>query len=679
MAEEYATTASQPTTNTLTKEGTFTPKSAKPSSGGLQVVENLLPNPLHDYASYNYLFSLKILTDGEFNNASYRGNTSGPWLARSASMTPEDRVEAFAGKFEYFIEDVNIKHLTGFDKSTNNTNAIGFSFKIIEPYSMGLFFQAIQTDALTKGHINYIDAPMLLVLEFKGHKNFENQMESIPKTTKYFPLKLRLIEMSVTQQGSVYDISAYPVNEYAFEQAKVTFTTSVSVVGQTVEEMLKTHKNGKSLENYLNIRYKDRAKDKKAEAVPDKYEIQFPDTPLGPNTIKLASLGFDLYNQGTPPFSKDNLVYENGVYKRGNLSFNPKEGEFKFAQNTDVINAINQVVLMSDYGRKALASVTADGFVKWWRIEVELKYISDDSNLPKTGQKPKTFIYRVVPYLVDSSFFLPPNEKRAGTEADIAQVVKKYSYIYSGVNIDILDFNINFKAGFYTTLHADVNQHNAGLVTQESRSPGTTVTDHNNDRKETQQIDGKPNPGKNEFPGEQAFSVTQSRQTNLLATGKETYASLAAKQFQDAITAGVDMVTVDLTILGDPYYIGDSGMGNYHAGLKSKYINSDDSMPWDLTEVHLLLNFRTPADINLETGMYDFSKLYNANQFSGLYRILLGESNFVRGKFTQKLRIMRVRQQESASGSGNLAAKGAFDDIAGITFDGPAAAGSAGI
>ena len=502
------------------------------------------------------------------------------------------------------------------------------------------------------------------MLEFKGHKDYVNQLENVPNTSIYFPFKLRLIEMSVNQQGSVYDINAYPVNEYAFEQAKVTFTTSVSVVGEKVEEMLKTHPE-KSLEVYLNKRAKEHQKDK-VVTIPDQYEIQFPDTPLGSNTIKSASLGFNLYNAGATPFGKDNLTYENGVYKRGNIEINPNKAEFKFAQDTDIINAINQVVLMSEYGREALkpANVTSDGFIKWWRIETEMKYISNEANLVKTGTKPKKFIYRVIPYMADSSLFLPPNERRKGTDADKKQVAKIYNYIYSGKNIDILDFNITFKTGFYKALHADANKRNQGVLINRNLSPGETPQDHKEWGGELQRQDGQSRV-KNDFPTQANFNKVKTKTSALGGSGKDDHAVLAARAFHDAITTNTDMVSIDLTILGDPYYIGDSGMGNYHAGVKTKYINSDDSMTWDMTEVHIILNFRTPADINMNTGLYDFSSLYDSKQFSGLYRVVTGESFFVRGKFTQKLRILRLPTQDSPAGTGKTVQDGDQDYVVG--------------
>lgn len=628
--------------------------------------DSRIPNPLHDYALYNYLFSLSVLDDDSFNNATYRiTGPTGPFLARSASIAPEDRVKTVYGKFEHFIEDVKINHVVGFDQTTGNTNAIGFSFKVIEPYSMGLFFQALQTDAIAKGWDNYIDAPLLLALEFKGHRDFYSQMITIPGTTKYFPLKIRMIDMKVSSRGCEYEIAAYPYNEYAFEKGKVTLNTDMSIAGKTVAEMLKTHAT-KSLELALNNRNKEQAKDKIVNE-PDQYEIEFPlrnsipiDETADPNQVLFneignSSMGFDLYNSGKTPFGDDNLIYENGIYKRGNLSINPAVSEFSFGQGSDIINAINQVILMSDYGRSALTKITADGFVNWWRVETNIKNISTNENISKTGTKPRKIIYRVVPYQVDSSYFLPPNERRKGTEEDKFQVLKEYNYIYSGKNTDILSFDINFKTGFYTVITADGGKDTAAEALRTSTS---STAKPEPARTAIQASDGEKVAGRNEIVVQQSATATTTTTTNKGGAGaKESPAATAAKQFYDAISAGVDMINVDMTILGDPYYIGDSGVGNYSAGPgANKYINSDSAMNWDNSEIHILLNFKTPVDNGASngTGLYDFGNTYQVPQFSGLYRVYMGESNFVRGKFTQTLKVMRLRNQESESGTGVL-------------------------
>ena len=651
MAESGATTQSgSGPAAILGSSGTNYPSSSSGSSGN-NLISLRLPNPLHDYTLYNYLFSLSVLDDASFNTASYKSaGAPPPFLARSASMTPDARVVTTAGKYEYFIEDVKINHLVGFHKITGNTNAIGFTFKVVEPYSMGLFFQALQAEAIKKGHVNYLEAPLLLTLEFKGHKNFNEQFQNIPNTTRHFPLKLRVVDMKVSGIGCVYDISAYPANEYALETAKVEFNTAVSIKGKTVEDMLKKDPD-KSLELYLKKRSEEQVKDKSRE-VPDQYEIIFPKD----QEIAKSDMGFDMFRKGTPPFPKDNFVYENGVYKRGNVSIDPKISEFRFAQGSSIINAINQVILMSEYGRNALKTVTPDGFIKWWRIEVGMEYITTNTNLPKTGTKPKKFIYRIIPYMVDSTYFLPPNDRRKGTELDKTQVAKEYNYIYSGDNVDIIDFDINFKTGFYTVVAADINKHNEDKEKEGRSSPDVNDKDYEKRRKEGQMDPGAgavASQGK-EAPTQQEVRSAGPENARNGGGGIEDPASLAARQFQEAITSGVDMINTTLTILGDPYYISDSGMGNYHAGEKSKYVNSDDAMNWDNGEIHIILNFKTPVDsrVNDGSGLYNFGNLVTAGMFSGLYRVIKGESSFQRGKFTQTLKVIRLRNQDHPSGDG---------------------------
>jgi hypothetical protein len=606
-----------------------------------------VPNPLHDWTLYNYIFSLSVLDDGALNGAGYKGGNNGPYLAKSASLEPYNRVPTASGVFDFFIEDVKISHIAGLDQNNGNTNATGINFKIIEPYSMGLFFQAIQTGARAKGHANYLDAPYLLTLEFTGHIDADTQMVSVPNTTRHFPIKLRLLEMRVTAQGAEYDINAYPVNEQAFEQSKITLNTAVSLKGKDVREMLKTDPE-KSLEVYLTKRSKEQ-KAAKLINEEDKYEIIFPEA----DDIASASMGFDLYKKNDPPFGEDDLVYENGIYKRGNLSIDPSVSEFRFAQGTDVVNLINQVILMSDYGIKALNNISGDGFINWWRVEVDVEYITSDANLSKTGTKPKKYIYRIVKYRADSSHFLPPNSKRKGTEADKSAVAKEYNYIYTGKNIDVLDFDINFKAGFYTTIHADGNQSNAEKNLNTADSAGVQSNKFKDDRSKIQASEGGA-PGA--VPTSQAVAGLSTRTSKAGGGSYEDEASLAARQFHDAISAGVDMVNLNMTILGDPYYLSDTGMGNYHAG-GSGYINGDGAMPWDKGEIHVIVNFKTPADFDTETGLYDFGTVTTVDQFSGLYRVLKGDSIFQKGKFTQTLTLVRLRNQDSPGGEGKLAIK----------------------
>jgi len=104
-----------------------------------------LPNPLFAYASYDYLLGLSSITQDYLHNpdSTYRAGQYGDIIAKSASIDPNNRVDLGFGQFEFYIDDLVIESQIGHENG-NNTSATGVSFRIIEPYSMGMFFLALQ-------------------------------------------------------------------------------------------------------------------------------------------------------------------------------------------------------------------------------------------------------------------------------------------------------------------------------------------------------------------------------------------------------------------------------------------------------------------------------------------------------------------------------------------------------
>jgi hypothetical protein len=92
-----------------------------------------------------------------------------------------------------------------------------------------------------------------------------------------------------------------------------------------------------------------------------------------------------------------------------------------------------------------------------------------------------------------------------------------------------------------------------------------------------------------------------------------------------------------LTILGDPYYLGDSGHGNFTIPGNGPE-NSEGSVNWQEGQTYIKLAFRMPEDINTDTGYYDFGGMGKpVREFSGYYMIQQVDSTFSRGSFKQKL------------------------------------------
>ena len=691
-------------------------KSIFSDSPNKETIEDTPPfsNILHNYTTYNYIFTLSVMDDYMLNfpNETYKKGELGQIILKSGSGDPGNRVEIPGyGAFEFFIEDVDIKTVIGLEKSSGNTNVTTLAFKIIEPYSMGMFFHALQQSAKDAGFENYILAPYLLTLEFMGHVNATDQgiagdaLSIIEKTTRHFPIHFNELDMNVNASGAVYDITARPANETGMSKTYTEVKTDVSISGKTVHEMLQT--GTQSLQRVLNDRLQEEAN--RMGKVRDQILISFPsDSSTGDsaakeqlgsggaektatvnpnqsnsvgrsleeklrislkesangtyvenveqmNPIGKASMNFNAYLNGSQPFAKDNFVYDEKkhVYARGNLSVDPNIGNMKFSQGDNICNIINQVILMSDYSRQALLAEnkTKSGKIIWWRIEPQLYSIPTDLNYKVTGSKPKLINYRVMPYAVDASVFLPPTKANPSVEEAKKQCIKEYNYIYTSENVDILDLELKFKAGFYQAMQATNPKYSGDVAQQEKQGTVSSKPKQEEDNPDiaSRVYDTKElKDREGEVMTEQRTDQTSSSTSKSGGSSLNNTETLLAKQAHDIIMNGVDMLKPTLRILGDPYYLADSGMGNY-SSKQTNYenMNADHSIDYQSGEVDVILNFRTPLDIDMASGTYNFGPTKLMSQFSGLYKLLMCDSNFSHGKFTQSLTLARRTGQNA--------------------------------
>jgi phosphotransferase system IIB component len=659
----------------------------KPISG----IKLPLPNPLFAYASYDYILGIAALTDADLNfpDKSYRAGKVLPLICKSANADPKNRISTPYGKFDFFIDNLEITSTIGLEKG-QNTNATGIKFDITEPYSMGMFMISCQVAAQEAGHDNWRAAPFLLTIDFRGNKE-TGQMDKIPETSRQIPFKFQMINMRVTQQGAVYSCEAFPYNQEALTTKHSSLKSDASIKGSTVQEVLQTGEQ--SLQVVINQRLQQLKKDG-IVSVADEMLILFPNdvasetapaaqsesasgatsapspaaalfkklgiakstvnkTLVQPegvcNALGQAKIGYDENRKGDVAVGKDNVVYDSalGVNVRQKNTITISQGVFKFSQDTDIPNAINQVLLSSEFPEKTFdtQNLSPEGYRGWWRIDVQTYNISATENAG-TGEKAKLIVYRVVPYSAHSSRLMPPNTKAPGFEQLKKQAVKVYDYIYTGKNVDILKFDIEFSSSFSSLMASDSLKR-----TQDSKTASST-----GGAKEGQPIVAPLQAG-NPPPKDLGSNPTMVNYTKVGTDtdkfgggGSETMATRAARLFHDAITTGTDMIQLNMEIIGDPYYIAQSGQGNY-TSTPTQYpnLNSDKTINWQNGEVHIAVRFRTPIDINQTTGLYNFggsSQTAPVIGFSGLYKINNVESSFKGGKFTQRLMGFRPPGQE---------------------------------
>jgi len=347
---------------------------------------------------------------------------------------------------------------------------------------------------------------------------------------------------------------------------------------------------------------------------------------------------------GRPAFVADEN--NEGVFSRGNITISDNGRRINFKQGARVQEIIEEVVLLSEYGRQFVNQpVDANGNKSWFKIEADVYNVTDSSTVDRTGRSPRVYVYRVMPYKVNSSRLNSPTTPTPNISTLKRQALKQYDYIYTGENDDIINFDIQIDAAFFTAIQSDLGQ-----LGQDSQLAGSqSLADPGN----TSQY--KLNQGNSE--NRSSSGTSQSYSTNGSNSGgnsggpKNYPENLIARSFNDAIVnSPVDLITADIEIWGDPYYIADSGMGNYSASEIAQAMNltSDGTMDYQSGEVDVTINFKTPVDVG-ENGIMQFPGLgaKPVGAFSGLYQVIYVLNKFVDGKFTQEMKTVRRRNQDS--------------------------------
>ena len=372
------------------------------------------------------------------------------------------------------------------------------------------------------------------------------------------------------------------------------------------------------------------------------------------NDIGKGTIAKSMAEGGATPFGREALVKEpnSDVFTNDRIQISNNFRTFTFPQSTTIEQVIEEVVIFSSYGKEAATIAKADenGMMPWFRIHTQTFLVPDEEIRRKTGENPKIYVYAVLPFDVHSSVFSGVTTPSVGIEKRKSGAAKTYDYIYTGQNDDIIDFEINFNNSFFKALSSNINGSG------DNRMATKNATNN---------------------PNNPAFGVTEGGDNSSLA-GTATLAEVAngtgtgagggsdvdssevqvARMFNEAIVNNdVDLVSMELTVLGDPYYLADSGQGNYNSLSVDKSYTKDGTMNHQRGEIEVVVNFRTPIDYNESTGGMTFPKdTIPVKAFSGLYKVVTVKNKFSGGKFTQVLSLLRRPNQENDTGAAGFAA-----------------------
>jgi len=266
-------------------------------------------------------------------------------------------------------------------------------------------------------------------------------------------------------------------------------------------------------------------------------------------------------------------------------------------------------------------------WLKWFRIIPSILIRDYD---PTQNRYSMDIIFYVKPYNLSAKHPFYPKGRVPG-------FVKKYDYIFTGKNKDVIDLQIDFN-----TLYLVEMTTNRTKSTQSQT--GTPIRPDAN---------AYPNPNTEERPQENVAPISIGLVSDNVATtmraGGLPQASADAGDLQRSLMLGAkgDMISLNLKIVGDPQFIkqDDLFMGQGLGTPSGQFLNnsSGSSLYMDGGELYVFVNFQSPVDYDETKGIADVTaSRYRYSEFSGVYKLITVENSFSNGKFEQSLNLAKL-------------------------------------
>jgi len=521
-----------------------------------------VPNPLHNYASYTYTWSLwwldindyNALTSSQVDSAiTYQLGYNSYVVAEDSGLYPDRRLPSTAG-LNYYIQDVEFNTVIGLNTKSKSTNMTDGSFTIIEPYGVTLIDSLAMASTGDGEFKNYTEQPYMLELNFTGYDDNGDPIgrEYAHIFRKRFPIKIIECKFSVGTKGTEYKLGFVPVGTGdAHKEELRTLPLSLPITAKTVNEFFNGDPDSKpptkGLVGALKDFYAAEVKSSR-RTVADEFKFVFDDD-IGKSSIvsdKLTPL-----SQGNPDGFKKTAAVAPGI----DLSKNT----FNIPKGTTYVDIINKVLAQSDWllnkqlglekPEKKESSETS--VFNAFKVVTGSTFLDYDKPRNTYG---KLLTYKIHQYPTWKTDH--PNLPQLSDSTPYTS--KEYNYIYTGKNIDIIDFKLQFDTTYYTAVNSYTKTNAATQTTKDTSK--TEVESKLPDFLLSLGFLSQFIPQLGQMP-----SISPVRYHNVVGDQSATIGMNiinrpAAQQGADIIkstytnTSG-DMISVNMTIVGDPTLI----------------------------------------------------------------------------------------------------------------------------
>jgi len=348
---------------------------------------------------------------------------------------------------------------------------------------------------------------------------------------------------------------------------------------------------------------------KKNGMIPDEYIIEIEDVP-GLIDAKMDKQGRT--NKTRTTFQKSSNPNEQKNMEKQALDKQTKE--YSISAGTQIIQLIDQVLKNSTYVT-AQQTIAFDEItnkeirnppvktVQWYRIT---QFAAPKEYCKVRNDYAYQITYRISRYQINTprSPYFPPAMYRGAH--------KIYNYWFTGLNTEVIDFDIEVKSNYVTIMGKD------GLIADEDVAVG-------NDAR---------------FAEKRFFQSAPDSSTQ----GAKGDAGRPAAQLAARLYSPADVSKADVTIVGDPDFIMQSELF-YSAGNLEAF-EPDGSVNGNAGEVLFEIRFNRPVDYNMATGETPVNAENSDSKITGeknlaaeslVYAATNVTNKLVDGKFTQSI------------------------------------------
>jgi hypothetical protein len=400
-----------------------------------------LPNALNVYDTYTYNLKMYMIRPGGITDF-------------EKELTPDSSVLIVdnASQSQYNMNSLEQQFVVGHNK-VRNTFANTFTIMIAEPNGVTLL-DTIRRASNQLGIMNHLNAMYVIQIEFNGR--VESGAVRKHSQVFYYPVTIIDFQFKVDAGGANYNIMAIENSTSAYSYLNNVIKNQITIEAGTVGEFFKMFVDAANESAEDSIKYSS------DQIYPDSVSVEFDESISNWLDWEFQALN-DENTQGHA-----NIISVNGDGGNPKLQITVTNG----SNITDLVTTI--LGLTAEY-----KNILLHGNNKFSRDSPDKNATHDLSEFPVfhkvvasvtygeydffRGMYTKIMAYKVVPYVVADEIISPTEYRnsivQAGIQAKRVQNLidskllrKRYDYIYTGKNTEVIEFDIKIDRAYYAVV-----------------------------------------------------------------------------------------------------------------------------------------------------------------------------------------------------------------------------------